>query len=292
MKFVTFIYKEKKSVGLVNVEKNEIVDLHEASGGRLPRNLVECLELGNDFVQISQQILDQWQSQNIYKIDDVQIIAPIQTPRKHVLCIGKNYVEHALELGTAADIPEHPLVFTKPPTAIIGPGENIQLHENVTDALDYEGELAVVIGKEGKAITEEEAMDYVFGYSIINDITARDLQAKHKQFFMGKSLDTTCPLGPYVVYKDIVTDPHNLQIETKVNGEIRQSSNTNKMIFNIPTLISILSQGMTLQPGDMIATGTPAGVGKGFKPPRYLKHGDEIEISIEKIGTLKNQVLS
>ena len=190
-------------------------------------------------------------------------------------------------MGSEADIPEHVMVFTKAPTAIIGHGATVDAHQSSTDELDYEGELAVVIGKRGKNISQTEALDYVFGYTIVNDITARDLQQRHKQFFIGKSLDTSCPIGPWIVHHSAIKNPNNLAITTKVNGAIRQDSNTKHFIFPIEEIISVLSQGMTLEPGDIIATGTPAGVGKGFKPPRFLKQGDEIEIYIEAYREIK-----
>lgn len=222
-------------------------------------------------------------------VESLQYASPIK-PNKNIFCIGKNYAAHAREFdGTP---PENMIVFTKAPTTVIGHGQPIPLHEGVTNELDYEGELAVVIGKKGKAISREEAEDYIFGYTILNDITARDLQARHQQFFLGKSLDGSCPIGPWIVTKDEVGDARDLEIETKVNGEVRQHARTSLFLFPIDEIIATLSKGMTLEPGDIIATGTPAGVGKGFKPPRYLKEGDVIEICVESIGTLVNKVQS
>lgn len=234
---------------------------------------------------------EHYDSTNLYiPMEKVKFLAPIPRPRKNIFCVGKNYEEHAIEMGSKADIPEHVMIFTKAPTTVIGHMENIMEHKQVTEQLDYEGELAVIIGKKGKGIKKEKALDYIFGYTILNDITARDLQKKHKQFFIGKSLDTTAPIGPWIVTKDSIPNPNELNITTKVNGEIRQQSNTKHFIFPIEEVISVLSKGMTLEPGDIIATGTPAGVGKGFNPPRFLKAGDSIEISVEGIGTLINQV--
>jgi 2-keto-4-pentenoate hydratase/2-oxohepta-3-ene-1,7-dioic acid hydratase in catechol pathway len=207
-----------------------------------------------------------------------------------VICIGKNYRDHAVEMGSEADIPEHPMVFTKAPTSVTGHGETVKSHLDATEQLDYEGELAVIISKSGSHISKENALDHIFGYTIVNDITARDLQKKHKQFFIGKSLDTTCPMGPVIVHKSAVSDPQSLKVETRVNGELRQSGSTGDMIFPIAELIETLSKGMTLEAGDIIATGTPAGVGKGFQPPKFLKPGDRVDITIEPIGTLSNQI--
>ena len=201
-----------------------------------------------------------------------------------------NYAEHAIEMGSKDDIPEHVMLFTKAPTTVIAHGEAIPSHGNVTKQLDYEGELAVVIGKKAKGIGREEVNEYIFGYTIINDVTARDLQSRHKQFFIGKSLDGTCPMGPYIVHHSAIQTPVKLNVQTKVNGEIRQNGNTKQFIFPIPEILEVLTKGMTLEAGDIIATGTPAGVGKGFNPPIFLKSGDEITIEIEQIGVLKNKV--
>ncbi|MBM6617126.1 fumarylacetoacetate hydrolase family protein [Bacillus suaedaesalsae] len=225
-----------------------------------------------------------------YQLDDVTLEAPIPTPRKNIFCVGKNYVDHAIEMGSEADIPEDIIVFTKAPTTVLGHEGTVLNHRPLTEQLDYEGELAVVIGKKGRGISEDEASSYIFGYTIINDITARDLQAKHKQFFIGKSLDTTCPMGPWIVHHSGIQDANNLNITTKINGEVRQDSNTKNCIFSIEKIISILSQGITLEPGDIIATGTPAGVGKGFKPPKFLRPGDVMEVTVEGIGTLVNKL--
>ena len=184
--------------------------------------------------------------------------------------------------------PEKLMIFTKSPTAIAADEQELPAHEGVTDSLDYEGELAVVISKKGRNIPKQLAYDHVFGYSIANDITARDIQYGHKQFFLGKSLDGSCPIGPYIVTKDEIPDAHNLSIVTKVNDEVRQNGNTSDMIFKIDELIAEISKFITLEPGDVILTGTPAGVGKGMNPPKFLKAGDTVKISIEGIGTLVN----
>jgi 2-keto-4-pentenoate hydratase/2-oxohepta-3-ene-1,7-dioic acid hydratase in catechol pathway len=298
MKFVTAIYQNKEFVGVLDEKEEAVLNLNKAAltvNVQLPESLLEAVQVGEGFIGTVEQVkerIPEEDNSNIYSLKDpeLKLLAPIPRPTKNIFCIGKNYVDHALEVGSQDDIPEHPMVFSKTPTTVIGQNDTILRHKEVTDSLDYEGELAVVIGKKGKGISKEEAFDYVFGYTMINDITARDLQSRHKQFLIGKSLDTSCPMGPYFVHKSLIPNPHNLKIETKVNGEVRQSANTKLMIFDIPTLISTLSQGMTLEPGDIIATGTPAGVGKGFKPPRYLKEGDIVEIAIEELGTLRNKV--
>jgi 2-keto-4-pentenoate hydratase/2-oxohepta-3-ene-1,7-dioic acid hydratase in catechol pathway len=231
-------------------------------------------------------------------LDATSLLAPIDQPRRNVFCVGKNYHDHAAEFQNSGfdhsakngeHAPEAPVVFTKPASAVIGPGAVIPRHANVTSQLDYEAELGVVIGKAGRGISKADAMAHVFGYTAINDFTARDLQKLHRQWFIGKSLDGFCPMGPYLVTADEV-DGQNLDIKCWVNDELRQSSNTSRLIFDIPTLIETLSAGIELQPGDVIATGTPAGVGIGFTPPKFLKPGDVIRIEIENVGVLVNQV--
>ncbi|GAA0449802.1 fumarylacetoacetate hydrolase family protein [Alkalibacillus silvisoli] len=244
-------------------------------------SVIENYDSINFFQEINQYI-----SRN-----EVEILAPFR-PKKNIMCIGKNYREHALEMtgNDESQIPLDPVIFTKSPSAVIGPNDEIDAHEMETNQLDYEGELAVIIGKEGKNISRENAHDYIFGYTILNDLTARDLQKKHQQFFRGKSLDTFAPFGPAIVTKDQIRDDQNLNLKTYVNDELRQQSNTSHMIFSIGELIETLSDGMTLEPGDVIATGTPSGVGKGFNPPKFLQVNDRIRIEIENIGVLENTV--
>lgn len=300
MKLGTFYKDSEAFIGLVDQEEKTVLQLAKASekmNGEsvLPETMQAGIESGERFIE---EVLrtSSWVSDNgrddefSLPLETVSFLAPIPRPLKNIFCVGKNYAEHAIEMGSKEDIPEHIMVFTKAPTTVIGHGEAIMEHKNVTQQLDYEGELAVVIGKIGKEIKKEEALDYVFGYTIVNDVTARDLQARHKQFFIGKSLDTTCPMGPWIVHKSAIENPNKLDIRTEVNGEIRQDSNTENFIFPIEEIISVLSQGMTLEPGDIIATGTPAGVGKGFKPPKFLAAGDTVEICVEGIGKLRNSV--
>ncbi len=218
-----------------------------------------------------------------------RLLAPIPRPHKNIFCMGRNYAEHAREAGASA--PEFPPFFTKPPTAIIGPDAPI-VHHRATAALDYEVELAVVIGRRGRDIPASRALEYVFGYTIMNDVTARDLQRRSTQWFKGKSLDTFAPLGPWIVHRSAVPDPQTLRITLRVNGETRQDSTTAKMLFPVAQLIEALSTGMTIEPGDILATGTPGGVGFGFNPPKWLHVGDVIEAEIERIGVLRNFVVA
>ena len=221
-------------------------------------------------------------------LKDVRLEVPFY-PRRNILCVGKNYQAHVKEFDQNANAknPAVPIFFTKATTSVIGPDEEIDSHPAATKEVDYEGELGVIIGKRCTNVAAEDAMKYVYGYTIINDVTARDLQRKHVQWFKGKSLDTFCPMGPTVRVGDW---PVPFTIYTKVNGHLRQEGSTNDLIFSIPRLIEVLSDGMTLLPGDVIATGTPQGVGMGQNPPQFLKKGDVVEITIDPIGTLKNTV--
>ncbi|AZB42288.1 FAA hydrolase family protein [Bacillus sp. FJAT-42376] len=299
MKFASARLNGRTFIGLIQNEE-QIFDLQRAEKKffemeTISGNLEDCILDGDKFISqaqvLEQRLLKSDDHQElVYSLSDVDLLAPIPRPRKNVFCVGKNYREHAVEMGSEADIPKFVMLFSKAPTSVIGHGDLIDPHTHITQELDYEGELAVIIGKKGKQISVEDALDYVFGYSIVNDITARNLQANHKQFLLGKSLDTSCPFGPFIVHKSAIPDPHDLHIETRVNGEIRQTGYTGDMIFSIASIISTISQGTTLEPGDIIATGTPSGVGKGFNPPKFLKSGDMIEISISGIGTLENGV--
>jgi 2-keto-4-pentenoate hydratase/2-oxohepta-3-ene-1,7-dioic acid hydratase in catechol pathway len=296
MKLTSFEVNGKAAYGVVEGEYViDLLSLSKSYGEALPQSVLEGIECGEEFLVKAAELLRFARSENVagphmYTLQEVNWLPPIPFVKRNIMCVGKNYREHAIEMGSEKDIPENIMIFTKATSTVIGHEQMVPAHDDVTSELDYEGELAVVIGKKGKDITPDEAMDHVFGYTIVNDLTARDLQKKHGQFFIGKSLDFTCPIGPYIVTKKEVEDPHQLMIRTSVNGEIRQSSSTDLMIFKIPDIISILSKGMTLEPGDIIATGTPAGVGKGFKPPRFLKAGDRIQIEVEGIGILTNQL--
>lgn len=222
-------------------------------------------------------------------VDRVRLLAPIPRPPKNIFCMGRNYAEHAKERG--AEVPPVPVFFTKPPTSVIGHESPVVSH-TITGQLDYEVELAVVIGRRGRDIPKAKAYGYVFGYTILIDITARDLQKRHLQWFKGKGLDTFCPMGPWIVHRSALPDPHTLRISLRVNGEVRQAANTSEMVFTIPDLIEALSAGMTLEPGDILATGTPSGVAAAFDPPRWLKPGDVIEAEVEGIGLLRTRIIT
>ena len=228
---------------------------------------------------------------NIFKTTDVKILSPIKKTVHDIICAGFNYMDHLKEIKKdTTSKPLNSVYFTKRASVIIGQDDEIDGHLDIDEALDYEVELAVIIGKKGYKIKAEDAEEYIFGYTIMNDISARGLQGKYRQWFIGKSLDTFTSIGPVIVYKDELKMPFDLEISSYVNGEQRQLSNTNLMITNIQNMIAELSQGITLEPGDVISTGTCSGVGVGFKPPKYMKSKDVVECKIERIGTLRNTV--
>ena len=225
---------------------------------------------------------------------DVTLLAPIPRPRKNIICLGMNYTAHALESlrakGLPVKLPEHPVFFTKATTAVNHPNATVPLLPAVSTQRDWEAELALVLWLPARNVPPEEALGYVFGYTIFNDVSARDLQMRHQQFFFSKSLDGAAPFGPWIVTADEIRDPHSLRIQMRLNGETMQDGNTAEMIFDIPTCLAILTRGLSLEPGDIIATGTPSGVGMARTPPRWLRAGDVMEVEIEGIGVLRNPV--
>jgi 2-keto-4-pentenoate hydratase/2-oxohepta-3-ene-1,7-dioic acid hydratase in catechol pathway len=229
-------------------------------------------------------------------LNSVRLLAPIPRPRQNVICLGMNYRAHAIESdrarGREPKLPEHPVFFTKAVSSVCGPDDDIPLDPRVTQQLDYEVELAFIIGRPGKNILRSEALSYVFGYTIVNDISARDLQMRHQQFFKGKSLDRACPMGPWIVTADEIPDPSRLGLRLRLNGETRQDSDTSDMIFDIPAIIEALSLGMSLEPGTIVATGTPSGVGLGRTPPEYMRPGDVMEAEVDHIGVLRNRIVA
>lgn len=225
---------------------------------------------------------------------DVRLLAPILPPN-NVMCIGKNYLDHAKEFaGSGFDasqrqaVPAHPIVFSKSRSSIVGPGDPVDVSADATGTSDYEGELAVVIGRGGTRIRREDAWDHVYGYTVLNDMTVRELQKRHVQFFLGKSAATYCPMGPQIVTRDEIEDVSALWVRTTVNGEERQAAPVSDLLFPIPELVEVISASVLLEPGDVIATGTPAGVGIGYDPPRYVVPGDVIAVTVDGIGTLVN----
>ena len=295
MYFCTFKAKGLPQLGMAqNSQLLALVNLSEIWPEVLaPTNVGELILKGEAGLTIAGKLHKA--TTNWVDIKDLQWLAPIPNPRKNIFCVGRNYREHIIEGNIAQGrepnlFPEYIELFTKATTAVIGHQATIPLHAGLTAMLDYEAELAIVIGLGGANISEDKAEEDIFGYTILNDVTGREIQRRHGQWFKGKSLDGSCPIGPWVAHKSVIADPHQLTIRLKVNGEQRQNGNTSTMIFSIPRIIAELSAGLTLEPGDIIATGTPSGVGYAMKPPRPLKTGDVIAIEIEGLGKLENTV--
>lgn len=297
MRLVTFTDNTEVRIGVFDTEAGQIVDL-SAVDASLPKDMNGFISLGKEGLEKADAACQSASGDARIDAAAVTLLAPIPTPRRNIFSVGRNYHEHAKEFqdsgfdatADATVVPEYPIIFTKATTSVIGPGAPIDTSLDHTNSVDYEGELGVVIGKQGRGITKEEAFDHVFGYTIINDVTARTLQYQHKQWLIGKSLDTFCPMGPVLLTADEVGDVKNFRLTTVVNGETRQDASIADLIFDIPTLIETISAGITMLPGDIIATGTPAGVGIGFDPPIFLQPGDTVSITIEPIGTLVNRV--
>ena len=274
---------------------------HLHDGLRLPADMLGLIDAGPDAWRHARELCTRFTAELsthdlaqdaeaglAYPADRVKRHAPILRPRKDVFCLGQNYAAHAAESGNPP--PTAPIYFTKPPTTVIGPGEPVPFPQGLTTRLDWEVELGVVIGLGGRDIPEARALDHVFGYTVFNDVSARDLQYRTSQWFKGKSLDGSCPMGPVIVTADEIPDPQHLRLQLSVNGVAKQDSNTGDMIFSVARIIADLSAGMTLEPGDCISTGTPQGVGDGRKPPEYLKPGDVMEAEVERVGVLRNPV--
>ena len=283
MKLARYAMNDAIQIGLINHTETTIRPIHG-------------IEDMFDAIERIDQIRVAAGGEQERSLTEVRLLAPIPAPRRNIFCVGKNYRDHAREFSNSgyeagavkgAEIDSHPAVFTKPANTVVGPNDVVQLHAHITSSVDYEAELALIIGKEGRDISPERAYDHVFGYTIVNDVTARDRQRNHKQWFLGKALDTFCPMGPWIATSDEL-DPENLDVKCWVNGELRQNANTRDLIFDIPSLVATISAGLTLKPGDVIATGTPAGVGLGFNPPKFLRAGDKVSISNSHLGTLTN----
>jgi 2-keto-4-pentenoate hydratase/2-oxohepta-3-ene-1,7-dioic acid hydratase in catechol pathway len=295
MFFVTYIENGQFRLGLLDRARGEVIDLSRTSPG-LPQDMPALIALGEPGLAEARRALAGGTGERL-PLAQVRLAAPIPRPARNIFCVGKNYREHVQELQRPGSTivssdtpPEVPIFFTKATSSVIGPREPIPAWLDPTHSTDYEGELAVVIGPGGRGITRAQAPHHVYGYTIINDVTARVLQGRHQQWFLGKSLDGFCPMGPVLATADEIADVERLRVQTRVNGELRQDAPVSSLIFDIPTLIETLSRTMTLAPGDIISTGTPAGVGMGFKPPKYLKLGDVVTVTIDPIGTLENPV--
>lgn len=285
MKFAVFNWKGRIQVGRVVDEENaiECFDMPEAA---IAQDGVAAL-IGKSLPKVTESVAK----------SDVELLAPVPRPARNIFCVGKNYHEHAKEFAASGfdssaakgTVPEAPIVFSKLPETVVKTGAPILIDGSVSTAIDYEAELAVIIGKTGRNISKEDALSHVWGYTVVNDVTARDLQGHHSQWLIGKSQDTFCPMGPWAVTADDI-DLADTTVKCWVNDELRQDSNTGLLIFDIPTIIAAIANGITLNPGDVIATGTPAGVGIGFNPPKYLQPGDKVRVEIGGIGTLENPV--
>jgi 2-keto-4-pentenoate hydratase/2-oxohepta-3-ene-1,7-dioic acid hydratase in catechol pathway len=293
LKVAHFLQDKKESYG-AQITEDQILDLPALSKilkKSIPSRLDELIQLNREGIKAMEHLI-QGSTENerrkaTVKLGDVKILAPIAWPPK-IICLGSNYRDHAAELGSP--LPDEPVIFMKPHTTIIGPDEPIVKPAFVKE-LDYEAELAVVIGKKGKNIAVEDAKNHIFGYTCFNDVSARDIQFKDKQWTRGKSLDTFAPIGPCITTADQIGDQTDLKVQTRVNGETRQDSSTSNMILNVYQIVYQLSRIMTLEPRDIIATGTPAGVAFAMKPkPKFLSPGDIVEIEIENIGTLRNKI--
>ena len=294
MFLLTYFYDNKEAVGFLNEEKTGIIPASSVLPASTKAfDMISIIEIFNDIdlEKLNKEIIA---CKDQVKLSEVKVLSPIPYPKRNIICLGKNYLDHINEVKSLknvnADIPQKPIYFSKIAFPCIGHEDFVESHSHTVKQLDYEVELAVVIGKKCKNVSVEEADDYIFGYTIANDISARDIQTSHGQWHKGKSFDTFCPVGPYIAYKSNYTFPPKLKIQSFVNGELRQNGNTNDLIFDIATIISDLTSGITLYPGDIILTGTPAGVGAGFNPPKYLIAGDRVDCVIEGLGTLSNTI--
>lgn len=290
MKFITYV--DTNGVDQLGVLANDAASVHPL------KNLgIACASMPEFIAAWSESVRATIQAGIAapgIPLADIALAAPIPHPPHDILCVGQNYLEHAIESakfkGQEYVKPDHPVYFSKRVNRAVATGGIIGAHADITAKLDYEAELGVVIGKRCAHVRPEEVFEYIFGYTVVNDISARDLQYAHVQYTFGKGLTDATPMGPWLVTRDEFVDPPQLQVKTWVNGELRQNSNTSEFIFDIPYMISELSGGMILEPGDVVITGTPSGVGMGYQPPRFLKAGDVVECEIEGIGKLRNTV--
>ncbi len=300
MKLLTYKIKDSDEQRLGFIHNNQVIDMEdfgEISNFPLPSSMLELIDMGFELIEELNDMIAETEPAFFeeigYKMDEVTFLAPIPKPRKNIIGIGLNYTEHVAEsartLDTTGKLPQKPIIFSKPPTTVTATNTDIIKNTQLTSQLDWEVELAVVIGKKGKYVPRADALDYVFGYTVINDISARDCR-REGQWIVSKGQDTFAPMGPILVTKDEIENPHNLNLSLKVNGVEKQNSNTKFLLFNINDLIEDLSTVFTLEPGDIIATGTPAGVGAGRDPQEWLHDGDVIEATVEGIGTIVNTI--
>jgi len=291
MKLITYIENQRYGVGVI--EGETVVDLTRAG---FVSSMLELVQKRN---LLGHAVLEAKNSGAVRPLRDLRIAAPIPVPHRNIFCVGKNYREHAVEFGKSGfdggaiggeEVPEYPIIFSKPPSCVIGPGGTIRADLDPYASVDYEGELAVIIGRDGLVRHDDDPQAFIFGYTIFNDVTSRELQKRHKQWLLGKGIDTFGPLGPVIVTPDEMTPFNSAYLRTWVNGELRQESKLSNLIFGVDHLIRTIGRATTLKAGDIIATGTPAGVGIGFSPPKYLAKGETVTIQIDGIGVLTNEV--
>lgn len=294
MKLVTLRHQGSEYLGIQREDHVVLPALSTPKEG-IPRSMLALIDAGEEGISMLREFDDPESTGVRIPLSEAELLAPVPAPPGNIICLGWNYAEHVEESATAAvrgrELPEHPVVFTKAVGSIIGPFDAIPYDGGFSSQWDWEVELGVIIGKAGRGISEADALDHVFGYTVVNDVSIRDVQFRHQQFFLGKSADGACPMGPCLVTADEIADPQALDLSCRVNGETKQSSNTRYQIFDIRKTISILSKGMTLRAGDIIATGTPSGVGFARKPPEFLKPGDVVECEVENVGVMRNPVV-
>jgi 2-keto-4-pentenoate hydratase/2-oxohepta-3-ene-1,7-dioic acid hydratase in catechol pathway len=286
MRLVT--YRDERGAHVGALRGDDVIPLDDFA------DMLALIDGGADALSRAQAAVER--GANARPLGQVRLLAPIPRPRQNIVCLGMNYVAHAIESdrakGREPKLPEHPVFFTKAVTSVCAPEDDVPLDPRVTTQLDYEVELAYIVGRTAKNIAREDALSNIFGYTIINDVSAREVQTQHQQFFKGKSLDRSCPMGPWIVTADEIPDPAVLGLRLRLNGETRQDSTVGDLIFDIPTTLAVLSLGQTVEPGTIVSTGTPSGVGMGRNPPEYLKPGDVMEAQVDRIGVLRNRVVA
>jgi 2-keto-4-pentenoate hydratase/2-oxohepta-3-ene-1,7-dioic acid hydratase in catechol pathway len=287
MRLVT--YRDERGAHIGALRDDHVIPLDDVAA-----DMLALIDSGAEGLARARAVLER--GANARPLGEVRLLAPIPRPRQNIVCLGMNYVAHAIESdrarGREPKLPEHPVFFTKAATTVCGPEDDVPLDPHVTAQLDYEVELAYIVGRTAKNIDRADALSYIFGYTIVNDISARDLQNQHLQFFKGKSLDRSCPIGPWIVTADEIPDPSTLGLRLRLNGETRQDSTLGDLIFDIPTTLAVLTLGQTVEPGTIVSTGTPSGVGMGRTPPEYMRPGDVMEAEVDRIGVLRNRVVA
>jgi 2-keto-4-pentenoate hydratase/2-oxohepta-3-ene-1,7-dioic acid hydratase in catechol pathway len=302
MKLATLLLENRFNIAVVDAHwaepgEGRVLLLEKLAGWPKNINSMQAvIEYASETMPLIKKLASEAGGQCWLPLSATKLCAPITEPKRNILCLGWNYADHAKESSSAKgvhieDLPQHPIVFTKATTTVNGPYDDIVYNDQVSRRLDWEVELGVIVRKKGRYIEQQDALNYVFGYTVINDVSARDLQKRHQQFFLGKSMDGTCPMGPWIITADEIADPQNLPLRCVVNGVVKQQASTNQQIFSVANVISTLSKVMTLLPGDIIATGTPSGVGFARTPPEYLAPGDVVECEVEGIGKIVNKIV-